>query len=194
MVRRSPRIGWIITLVAPFLLTACFSTELTPLEPPSGLEKLVNLSDSNIPVQIQTAGFHDHFVGHQYLFFAIPMTRIYLPNLEADTRMQLSVACGMRGYRCTESATQGSKRVLEITIRDARVNGYDLLVVRKPAASVTMFAQLFENGEVIRSCEENYTATNTTHYAFTSELQSALSEALLQGSYKLLDCLGMNRA
>ena len=84
--------------------------------------------------------------------------------------------------------------MLEITIRDARVNGYDLLVVRKPAASVTMFAQLFENGEVIRSCEENYTATNTTHYAFTSELQSALGEALLQGSYKLLDCLGMNRA
>ena len=183
-----------MALVAPFLLTGCFSTELIPLEPPSGLEKLINLSDSNVPVQIQTAGFHDHFVGHQYLFFAIPMTRIYLPSLEADTRMQLSVACGMRGCRCTESATQGATRVLEITIRDVSVNGYDLLVVRKPAASVTMSAELLENGEVVRSCEESYTATNTTHYAFTSELQSALSEALLQGSYKLLDCLGMSRS
>lgn len=194
MLRRSLRIRWITALVAPILLTGCFSTELTPLEPPSGLEKLLNLSDSNIPVQIQTAGFHDHSVGHQYLFFALPMTRIYLPNLEADTKMQLSVACGMRGYRCTESATQGAKRVLEITIRDVSVNGYDLLVVRKPAASVTMSAQLLEDGAVVRSCEESYTATNTTHYAFTAELQSALSEALLQGSYKVLDCLGMNRA
>jgi len=194
MVGYTPCIKWILALVTLPLLTGCFSTEITPLDPPSGLEKLIGLSDSNVPVQIHTAGFHDHSVGHQYLFFAFPMTRIYLPNLEADTRMELSVACGMRGYRCTDHATQGAKRVLEITIRDVSVNGYDLLVVRKPAASVTMSAQLFENGSVVRSCEESYTATNTTHYAFTAELQSALGEALLQGSYKLLDCLGMNRA
>ncbi len=194
MVRRSPRIARILALVAPFFLTGCFSTELAPLEAPSGLEKLINLSDANVPVQIQTAGFHDHYLGHQYLFFAIPMTRIYVPDLEANTRMQLSVACGMRGYRCTESNTQGAKRVLHITIRDVSVNGYDLLVVRKPAASVTMAAQLVENGEVVRACEESYTATNTSHYAFANELHFALSEALLHGSYKLLDCLGMNRA
>jgi hypothetical protein len=81
--------------------------------------------------------------------------------------------------------------VLEITIQDLHVNGYDLLVVRKPTASVTISGKLFDKGQLVRSCEESYVATNTAHYAFAAELQNALGESLLHGSYKLLDCLGM---
>jgi hypothetical protein len=84
--------------------------------------------------------------------------------------------------------------MLEITIRDLTVNGYDLLVVRKPTASVTMSARLFEDGKLARACEERYIATNTAHYAFAAELQNALSESLLHGSYKLLDCLGLTQS
>ena len=84
--------------------------------------------------------------------------------------------------------------MLEITIRDLKVNGYDLLVVRKPTASVIIEGKLFENGQLTRSCEDSYIAANTSHYAFAAELQNALGESLLQGSYKLLDCLGLKQS
>lgn len=194
MVRRFEGARWLLNFTLATLLTGCFVSEVPPVEPPSGLEKLLSVSDSDIPVRIQTEGFNDRSLGHQYLFFIIPLTRIYTPALVADIRTQLSVACGMRGYRCSEEPTSDAPRMLEITIRDLSVNGYDLLVMRKPTASVTIAGTLYENGHVTRSCEESYTATNTAHYAFAAELQNALGESLLHGSYKLLDCLGLKQS
>ena len=191
MVRRFTGPRWLLNFTLITLLTGCFASELPPVEPPSGLEKLLSVSDSALPVRIQTEGFSDSSLGHQYLFFVIPLTRVYAPAVATDLRTQLSVACGMRGYRCSEEPTPASARMLEITIRDLTVNGYDLLVMRKPTASVTMAAKLYEKGQVTRACEESYTATNTAHYAFAAELQNALGESLLHGSYKLLDCLGL---
>jgi hypothetical protein len=194
MVRRIKRAGWLLNLTATTCLTGCFVSELPPVEPPTGLEKLLSVSDSTIPVRIQTEGLNDRSLGHQYLFFIIPLTRVYTPTLPTDMRTQLSVACGMRGYKCSEEPTSTSQRVLEITIRDLHVNGYDLVVVRKPTASVTISGRLFENGQLVRQCEESYVATHTAHYAFAAELQNALEESLLHGSYKLLDCLGLQQS
>ncbi|MEY4667655.1 MAG: hypothetical protein RL518_354 [Pseudomonadota bacterium] len=194
MVRRFPGARWLLNVLLSILLTGCFASELPPLTPPSGLEKLLSVSDSTIPVRIQTEGLNDRSLGHQYLFLLLPLTRIHVPTLATDLRTQLSVACGVRGYRCSEEPTPTSKRVLEITIRDLSVNGYDLVVVRKPTASVTLSGQIFESGRLVRACEDHYTATNTAHYAFAGELQNALGEALLHGSYKLLDCLGMKQS
>jgi hypothetical protein len=175
--------------LASIALTGCFSTELEPLEPPSGLEKLESVSDTTIPVRLQTTGLQERTLGYQYLFMAIPLARVYAPNLENDLRLQLSVAGGLRGYRFIEP-TDTSKLLLEITVEELSVDGYDLIVVRKPTSSVTMKARLTRNGDVERECVESYQASNTAHYAFAGELQQALSESLLHGSYKLLDCLG----
>jgi hypothetical protein len=168
--------------------------EVTPLEAPSGLEKLIAVSDSTLPVSINTAGFDERSLGHQYLLMALPITRIYLPSLKSDLAMELSVACGMRGYRCSADYPGPSAQTLAIRLTDVSVNGYDLLFVRKPTASVTLSGELRRGGEVVRSCEESSSATNTAHYAFNAELQHALGEALLQASYKLLDCLGLSGA
>jgi len=191
MLRRIEHLTQILVLIALPLLTGCFSMELTPLEPPTGLDKLIDISDSTIPVQVHTNGLHERTLGHQYLMLALPLTRIYQPSLSSDAAMELSVACGMRGYHCSTNTQLGSKRRLSVELLDVTINGYDLLVVRKPTASVTMSAQLFEDNRVVRSCEESTTATNTAHYAFNAELQHAIGEALLQNSYKLLDCLGV---
>ena len=184
MVRRFAGARWLLNFSLATLLTGCFASELPPVEPPSALEKLLSVSDSTLPVRIQTQAFNERSLGHQYLFFIIPLTRVYTPTLTSDLRTQLSVACGMRG---------SSVRMLEITVQDLSVNGYDLVVVRKPTASVTLSAKLYEKEHLIRTCEESYTATNTAHYAFAAELQSALEESLLHGSYKLLDCLGFKQ-
>ena len=194
MIRRLKSAYWLSIFSATTLLTGCFASELPPVEPPTALNKLLSVSDSTIPVRIQTGDLQNRSVGHQYLFFIIPLTRVYAPTLQSDLRTQLSVACGMRGYRCSDEPTSPPKRMLEITIRDLRVNGYDLLVVRKPTASVIVEGKLFENGHLARSCEESYIATNTSHYAFEAELQNALGESLLHGSYKLLDCLGLKQS
>jgi hypothetical protein len=193
MVRRFKQAQWLLIISLTTLLTGCFASELPPLEPPSALEKLLSVSDSTIPVRIQTEGFEDRSLGHQYLFFIIPLTRIYAPTLSADLRTEISVACGMRGYRCDGEPSSNTGRLLEITVHDLSVNGYDLLVLRKPTASVTLSAKLFENGQLVRACEENYSATNTSRYAFSVELQNALGEVLLHGGYKLLDCLGLKQ-
>ena len=193
MVRRFAGARWLLNFSLATLLTGCFASELPPVEPPSALEKLLSVSDSTLPVRIQTQAFNERSLGHQYLFFIIPLTRVYTPTLTSDLRTQLSVACGMRGYRCSEEPTSSSVRMLEITVQDLSVNGYDLVVVRKPTASVTLSAKLYEKEHLIRTCEESYTATNTAHYAFAAELQSALEESLLHGSYKLLDCLGFKQ-
>jgi hypothetical protein len=191
MVRRVLGASWLLNVILIPLLTGCFASELPPVEPPSGLEKLLSVSDSALPVRIQTEGFNDRSLGHQYLFFVIPLTRVFAPALATDLRTQLSVACGMRGYRCSDEPSSSSGRTVEITIRDLSVNGYDLLVMRKPTASVTLAAKLYDKGQVTRACEASYTATNTSHYAFAAELQNALGESLLHGSYQLLDCLGL---
>lgn len=194
MLRRSSLAGCSLFALLSSLLTGCFSMEMPELEPPSGLEKLVAVSDSTIPVTIDTRGLDQSTLGHQYLLFALPITRIYLPSLKGDLAMELSVACGMRGYRCVTTPPSSTQRTLSISVVDLSVNGYDLLFIRKPTASVTLSGVISQNGQVVRSCEESASATNTAHFAFNAELQHALGEALLQGSYKLLDCLGLTGA
>lgn len=197
MLRRSLCGSWAIALSLTAYLTGCFPMEVTSLEAPSGLEKLIAVSDSNIPVSIDTRGYQNRSLGHQYLLLALPVTRIYLPSLESDAAMQLSVACGMRGYRCshnnplTPEPSNSRPQTLSISVTDVSINGYDLLVVRKPTASVTLAGELRRGTEVVRSCEESASATNTAHYAFNAELQHSVGESLLQASYKLLDCLGL---
>lgn len=190
MARRFALHRCIMGLLAISGLTGCFSTELPPLEPPSGLEKLEAVSDTTIPIRLQTNGLQDQSVGIQYVFFIVPVSRVYVPNIESDVRQQLAVAGGLRGYRFVE-ASDSSEMLLEITVEEITVNGYDLLVVRKPTSSVTMKARLSRDGEVVRECVDSYHASNTAHYAFAGELQQALSESLLHGSYKILDCLGL---
>jgi len=170
-------------------LTACFSTHLPALEAPSGLDKLRSLSERSVPLTIDAGNISKEKLGFQYLLVAIPFSRIYDPNIETDAELQFSVAGGLRGYTFTKPSTS-SPRSLKLSVLSADLDGYDLLFVRKPTASVTLFAALSENGSVVRECTEKGVASNTAHYAFSVELQSALGEALLQASYKILDCLG----
>jgi hypothetical protein len=161
--------------------------------PPDGLRKLTQLSDATLPVRLRTADLTESFRGFQYLLMVIPFSRIYTPALEEDLLLQLSVASGMRGYAIDRvSESEERPLVVEIEIKSLSVNGYDLLVVRKPTATISLVARMFEHGALIRECPIEYTATDAAHFAFTTELQNALTESLLQSSYKMLDCFEIN--
>lgn len=174
-------------------LTGCFSTDLPAIEAPSGLDKLKKLTETTVPVRIDVGDLSQQKLGYQYLLVALPFTRIYGPNLKSDTELQFSVAGALRGYRFRE-ALPTSERFISLSVVSADLDGYDLLFIRKPTASVTLTAVMYDHGTVVRSCQEIGEASNTAHYAFSIELQSALAEALLQASYKTLDCLGLTES
>ena len=179
----------VMRLLLP-LLSGCFAVSLPQETPPDGLLKLAQLSDVTLPVRITTDDLTESYRGFQYLFLVFPMSRIYTPSLPTDMLLQLSIAGGLRGYSFTHLREESSPPLyVEIRITDASVNGYDLIFVRKPTASVALEARLFENGVLKKMCAISHSASDTAYYAFSTELQIALSEALLQSSYKLLDCL-----
>lgn len=181
----------LITL-ATFAVSGCFSVSLPEQTPPDGLHKLAQLSDVRLPVRISTDGMEASRRGFQYLFLALPVSRVYTPTLAADLLTQLSVAGGLRGYSFRQLAdNEVAPLYLDLRITETSVNGYDLLFIRKPTASVALDAKLIERGVVNRECAVAESASNTAHFAFSAELQSALAEALLQSSYKALDCLSL---
>lgn len=172
------------------LVSGCFAVSLPQETPPDGLLKLAQLSDATLPVRITTDDLTESYRGFQYLFLAFPFSRVYTPTLPSDLLLQLSIAGGMRGY--SFSLLHGDTTpplYVDIRITKTSVNGYDLIFVRKPTASVSLEARLYEHGSLKRECSISHSASDAAHYAFSTELQVALSEALLQSSYKLLDCL-----
>jgi hypothetical protein len=172
------------------LLSGCFAVSLPQETPPDGLLKLAQLSDATLPVRITTEDLTESYRGFQYLFLVFPISRVYTPSLPTDLLLQLSIAGGLRGYSFTQLRGESVPPLyVDIRITDASVNGYDLIFVRKPTASVALEARLFEHGALKKVCSISHSASDTAHYAFSTELQIALSEALLQSSYKLLDCL-----
>lgn len=177
-----------------FTLSACFSAELPPLSAPSGLAKLRRLSDQTIPLTITTQGAESTRRGFQYLFVVVPFSRVYTPHIREDLELQLSVAAGLRGYNLSTSKVDDrSAERLEVSISSLEVNGYDLLILRKPTSSTALKGTLYRGEEMLRSCEVSEVASANAAYAFAGELQSAESEALLAASNKLLDCLGLTR-
>jgi hypothetical protein len=192
MTRVPIQIRNLVTTITTVLLSGCFSVDLPPQTPPDGLRKLAQLSDVNLPVRISTDGLTDSRRGFQYLFMALPISRVHTPNLANDALTQLSVAGGLRGYSFRLlNDNETTPLYLDLRITDASVNGYDLLFIRKPTSTVSLDAKLIEGGIVKRECSVTQSASNTSHFAFSAELQSALGEALLQSSYKALDCLSL---
>ncbi len=189
MVRHLRGLGFKLLSIAAPILSGCFAVSLPPETPPDGLRKLTQLSDATLPVRIKTGDLTESFRGFQYLFMVIPFSRVYTPTLREDLLLQLSVAAGMRGYAIAEvGESEERPLVVELDLKSLSVNGYDLLFVRKPTATISFMARMYERGEVIRECPIEYRATDAAQFAFTTELQNALTEALLQSSYQTLDC------
>lgn len=193
MVKYGQRLlGWLLG-GSGLLLSGCFAVSLPPENAPDGLQKLTQLSDATLPVRIKTGDLAEGIRGFQYLFMAVPFSRVYTPTLKRDLILQLSVAGGMRGYAIDDvEETESRPLLIEIDIHSLSVNGYDLLFIRKPTASISLTARMYEHGVLIRECPVQYSASDAAQFAFTTELQNALSEALLQSSYRILDCFEIN--
>ena len=110
-----------------------------------------------------------------------------------DLELQLSIAAALRGYNLIRHQPPSPPPTrLEVSISSLTINGYDLLVVRKPTASVSIKGSLYRDNQLTRECEATSVASSAASYAFAGELQTAEAEVLLNASADLLNCLGLD--
>ena len=174
-------------------LTSCFSTHLPPLQAPPAVARLDALADAELAVQVDTsrvAGAR----GYQYLT-AMPITRVYTPDLQKELLDQLRVQAGLKGYRLvpkTEAAAGAYE--LDVTVEELSVSGYCYLLVRRPHSDIRLTGVLRnERGDVVRECSVPGQATFTAKFAFSDELNEARRIALTEAAVALVGCLELKQ-
>lgn len=173
-------------------LSGCFPADLPPIEAPPAVSRLHDLADATIGLTVNTSPVEGHR-GYQYLT-AIPVTRVYTPDLAQEVTDQLKVQGGLKGYRMVEPANRSEPVAfnLEVTVQELTVSGYCYLFVRRPHADVVLNATLRSpDGTVVRECSGAGDVTYTAKFAFSEELNEARRVALTQAAVALVDCLSL---
>lgn len=173
-------------------LSGCFSTPLSKLELSDDIGRLVDSAEVQMPLFLTTAEPNDA-LGFQFLLF-IPVTRVYAPHLESLVRSQLTIQAGFgkHGLVAPTSASGMQRPRLVVSITDSDVNGYDLLFVRRPSASVTLLGQYHSPSGVVRECVAVGESSSFSAFAFEKELNHVLEQASERAAYDLVSCLGLD--
>ena len=140
------------SLLTPLLLCAgCFASYVAPPPLPLEVQRLVATADRLVELRT-TLPDPSTRVGHQYLLFLFPLTRVYPQELSTGLETQLQLDAASRGYRLVRGKPAPGKGGLQLSVEVAEIslNGYDLLFVRRPSASVTLRGSL--TGARTRSC------------------------------------------
>ncbi len=130
--------------------------------------------------------------GYQFLLFAIPVTRVF-PNGLADlTASKLTMYAGFAGNGLHQGpgVAHTSPRI-DARVESVSVNGYDLLVTRRPSASITLSATLYNRDSSIRKCEAHGSFSKFSKFAFEEDLKYVLDRATDAAARDLLECLGL---
>jgi hypothetical protein len=178
-------------LIASWTCSGCFSTHLPATQIPSHLPRLIKLSEQYIPL-IVTHNLSNEALGYQYLLF-MPISRIYVPHLK-DTlvqRLTLHAAVNKYGLLVANQNPSSATR-LEVSIESARLNGFDLLAVRRPATRVSVRATLYQSGKSVRECTTEQAVSDFRAFAFNQELQDVLDLAIDRSAQELVTCLGFS--
>jgi|694.fasta_scaffold46758_5 hypothetical protein len=174
------------------LLSGCFPADLPQIEAPPAVSRLHDLADASIGLSVNTTPVAGHR-GYQYLT-AIPVTRIYTPDLAQEVTDQLKVQGGLKGYRMVEPTTPSDQVAfnLEVTVQDLTVSGYCYLLVRRPHSDVVLNATLRSpDGALVRECTGVGDVTYTAKFAFSEQLNEARRSALTQAAVALVECLAL---
>ncbi len=174
------------------LLSGCFPAHLAPLETPPAVSRLSDLADANIALAVNVAPVDGHR-GYQYLT-AIPVTRVYTPDITREVTDQLKLQGGLKGYRMVEPSDPAEQVAfnLEVTVQELTVSGYCYIFVRRPHSDVVLNATLHSrDGSVVKQCTGVGDATFTAKFAFSEQLNEARRIALTQAAVALVECLSL---
>ncbi len=173
------------------LLTGCFATHLVPDEPFAELDKLVESAPESLSLVLHNP-IRDVSHGYQFMLFILPISRVFAEdaNQVVAARLQFHAAGSGIGLSQQSQETRRSSR-LEVTISSLDIDGYDLLVFRRPSAQVTLTGTLHSSDGLTRVCAQMGEHSEMTRFAFSPDLSRALSLAADAAAKKLLSCLGM---
>lgn len=186
----------------------CFSTHLPTLDAPPELIRLEHLAHTHLNLTIEVSEVTaSSMVGLQYILGFLPITRVYTSDLTQSVDNLVRLEAGLRGVACTASSAntphlaRPPKRgipTLTIVVDDLSVNGYDLLVLRRPSASITLTGYLTSGPpETLQQrtlqCSAVAEESFSSSYAFEDELNEALRRAIIRAAGMVLDCLGNPR-
>ena len=172
-------------------LSGCFTTHLNNYKSTPGLDTLVSSAEHSLPLNVVNPS-PNVSRGFQFLLGILPTSRVFTEDLASIVTSRLQFHAGSAGYGLNPSdeLPPTKARVIAL-ISDATINGYDLLFIRRPSASVTMEGSLFNQSGLVTSCAENGNYSELSKFAFESDLIRALELAADQAAQKLTKCLGI---
>lgn len=180
--------SWLLTL------SACFSTHLGEYKPPTDLSKLVDSAETFIPLQVANP-LSDSSHGYQYLLAALPISRVFPDDLANMLTDKLTLHAGLNRYGLTKILPNTPLLPrLKVKIEDVSINGYDLIVVRRPSASITITGSLHTAKNTVKECSATGSASEYSRFAFTPHLNQVLERATDSAAQQLIACLGLGGA
>lgn len=184
----------IAPLMIPILLLGCFSTHLIDQEPRDDLQRLVQSSHYTLPLVVTNPQSHSSH-GYQFVLGIFPLTRIFTDTISETVTAKLQLHAGRAAIGLTTpKLTPTDLPRLEVVITSVSINGYDLLVVRRPSAHITLQGVLLTPDGNSRSCEVMGEHTETTRFAFSPQLNQVLASAVDSAAEKLIACLGWSHS
>ncbi len=173
------------------LLTGCFTTHLAPDEPRAELDNLAESAPENLSLVLHNP-LRDVSHGYQFMLFILPISRVFAEDVSQVVAARLQLHAGVAGIGLSQQSLRAKpSRQLEITISSLDINGYDLLVFRRPSAQVTLTGTLHSSEGPPQICTQTGKYSEVTRFAFSPELNRALALAADEAAKKLLTCLGI---
>jgi hypothetical protein len=144
-----------------------------------------------MPLSIEHRGA-DRSHGYQFLFFVLPVARVFPDHLSDLVADKLTTYAGfgkvglLRGVDAPAPSTG-----ISVLIESVSVNGYDILVTRRPTASISLRGQLYQRGVIRRDCRATGSFSEFARFAFAEDLQRSLEQAVDAAARDLLECMGI---
>jgi len=179
-------------LLSFVLLTGCFSTHLQQDNNTAEIRSLVNSTQRSLALEVHDS-HRSSSRGYQFLLGILPVARIFTDNICDTVTSKLQYHAGREGLGLhTRSAALSTIPRLHITVVDLTVNGYDLVIMRRPAAHITLRGTLSTAGGGEYTCEERGSDSTLSRFAFSSDLNQVLESAVGTAAAKLLRCLSLS--
>jgi hypothetical protein len=180
-----------VTFVA-CAVSGCFSTHLSESSPPPDLDALVESAQVHLPLYVQNP-LEGSSHGYQFLLIVLPITRVFPDQLTSLVTTKMTTHAGFGGYGLLSRLPPGTPTPrLEVSIESVSVNGYDLIVTRRPSASITLRGRLFTAEGTMRDCQSSGSFSEFARFAFAGDLEGALERATDTAAKELVGCLGLH--
>jgi hypothetical protein len=161
------------------------------------IERLAAINGVSLGLVI--APIEESKLGNQFVFGALPLGSITLPDIELGTREQFYKELAIRGFRPLTglSIKDAPEQVLLVTVQSLALNGFDLLLTRRISCALQLNAQLrtpsslqqespLRYGTVIREATITHRESSYARYAFAPDLSKTLVTCFEVGAKRLL--------